>query len=162
MNVCDEQFGLPLVEAVACGDERIIDTLIERGAQVDAIDNEQKNALGEAASRGHEKIVRKLLKHHADVNSGAKPSNSITSVSYQQRQEDVIRTLVKNGVDVGRQFDQYYRENLLDSTCHWGHEAIFRLLIEHIDNNLLHLDNDLLGASFLLASMDTERSSKLF
>lgn len=142
LDFCDELFGPPLVQAAAHGDERIVDTLLERGAQVDVIDRQQKNALRAAAVYGDDKIVRKLLKHNADVNSVGKPGGSALVSACYWGHEEVVRTLCNNGANICRQLDQYRMSNALEATCFSGHEAIYRYLIKHFVENSLHFGTD--------------------
>lgn len=151
VNVCDEVVGLPLVQAAARGDERIIDTLLERGAHVDAVDNQQKNALRVAAGYGDDKIVRKLLEHKANVNSSGNPIGSALSSACYWGHEEVVRTLCNNGANVCQQFDQYRFSNALEATCFLGHEAIFRFLIELFVENSLHLGEGLFDKCLIFA-----------
>lgn len=151
LNFCDELVGLPLVQAAARGDERIIDTLLEKGAQVDAIDNYQKNALRAAAVYGDDKIIRKLLEHKADVNSNGRPHGSALISACYWGHEEVFRTLLNNGANVCQQFDQQRVRNTLEAACCSGHEAIFRFLIKYFEEDSLHFGEGSLDMCLILA-----------
>ncbi|KAH0026008.1 ankyrin repeat protein, partial [Aureobasidium melanogenum] len=151
VNFCDKAFGLPLVQAAARGDGRIVDTLLERGARVDAVDNQQKNALRVAAAQGDDEIVRKLLKHKADVNSSGKPNGSALISACRWGHKDVVRTLLNNDADVCQRFEEFQYQTALDAVCSCGNESILLLLIKHSIENSQDFSEDSLNRSFAFA-----------
>jgi peptidoglycan/LPS O-acetylase OafA/YrhL len=63
-----EDGGAPLLHAAATGQDEVVKLLIERGADLTAVDRDGSTALHAAAFLGHEKIVDELIRNHANVN----------------------------------------------------------------------------------------------
>lgn len=56
-----------LMHAVAYGDVRVLKVLLERGVDVNAVDDEGRSALWWAANEGHQDMVHVLLSHGANA-----------------------------------------------------------------------------------------------
>lgn len=89
----------PLMVAASRGDVALVNLLLERGAEADALDKEGESALLEAARKGHRQVVRALLASgaSADVNDRF----GLTSLMMAARSGDVemIRDLLAAGAD---------------------------------------------------------------
>jgi hypothetical protein len=68
-DVDPERGGTPLLWAAATGQAELIDLLIRRGANVNAVDRDGATALHAAAFLGHEKAVEVLLQNGAIINA---------------------------------------------------------------------------------------------
>jgi len=63
-----------LIAAARYGHERVVDLLLQRGAEVNLQDSDSWTALMYAARYGHERVVELLLQHGADVNLRSPPT----------------------------------------------------------------------------------------
>jgi ankyrin repeat protein len=132
VNACDRSLSFPLISAVVCGDEDIIDTLLAQGVEVDAVDYQGKFAISEAAAKGNDTVVRKLLDHRADVNLSDDINGTALVSACRGGHKEVVRTLLKNGALVCQQPEQrLFPKNALEAACDYDNQEIFALLIEH-------------------------------
>jgi hypothetical protein len=69
VNTPDDTTTYPVMWASLNGNDRIVELLLERGADVNAQGGRHGNALQAACSRGHEKIAQMLLEQGANVNA---------------------------------------------------------------------------------------------
>ncbi|EPE06410.1 ankyrin repeat protein [Ophiostoma piceae UAMH 11346] len=112
--------------------------LLDKGADVEAKDNNSRTPLSYAASQGYEALARLLLDKGADID--AKDDNGQTPLSYAASQgyEALARLLLDKGADIDAK-DDYGQTPLLYALK--GHEAVARVLldkgadIEAKDNN---------------------------
>ena len=65
-----------LIAAARYGHERVVDLLLQRGAEVNLQDSDSWTALMYAARYGHERVVELLLQHGADVNLRSPPTKA--------------------------------------------------------------------------------------
>jgi ankyrin repeat protein len=77
----------------ACGHEAVVQLLLEKGADVDAKDNDGGTALHKTAGSGHEAVVRLLLEKGADVD--AKSNDGWTALHWaaESGHEAVVQLL---------------------------------------------------------------------
>ena len=54
--------------AASEGHERVVELLMQHGAEVELQDNDRWTALMVAARSGHERVVELLLQHDAEIN----------------------------------------------------------------------------------------------
>jgi ankyrin repeat domain-containing protein 50 len=82
----------------------VVRLLVDRGADVNAKDNEGWTALYRAAVGGHEAVVRLLVDRGADVN--AKDNEGWTALYWAAvgGHEAVVRLLVDRGADVNAKY----------------------------------------------------------
>lgn len=126
----DYRFGIPLVQAAKLGDENIVNTLLAKGADVNAV-YKKHNAIQTAAGKGNNKIVRKLLKYKADVSSSGVTGASALYSACAGRHKEVVRTLLENGAIVCQQSDDFLYRNALEVACCGPDEEIVELLLEY-------------------------------
>jgi ankyrin repeat protein len=83
-------------------DDVVIKKLIERGADINALDNDsksvQKNALHYAANYGNPKAIKALVDSGSDINAG--PDASPLHFACSNGDNEVAKTLVKLGADI--------------------------------------------------------------
>jgi Ankyrin repeats (3 copies) len=109
------------------GYEKIVELLLNRGADVNAQGGHYGNALQAASYGGHEKIVELLLKRGADVNTqGGEYGNALQAASYGGH-EKIVELLLNRGADVNAQGGYY--GNALQAASSRGHEKIVEPLL---------------------------------
>ena len=119
----------PLYYASLFGLRRVVELLVEKGADVNAQGGDYGNALQAASYRGHEAIVRLLVDNGADVNAqGGNYDNALYAAS-SRGHEQIVRLLVDKGADV--KAEGGYHGNALYAASERGHEQIVRLLLDN-------------------------------
>src|SRR5690606_8741169 len=83
----------PLIEATIQGNDKIVETLVTHGADVNLADKHKRTPLHWAAHKGNESLVQYLLDHKADVS--ARDETAATPVLLAKREEylNVVRIL---------------------------------------------------------------------
>lgn len=115
------------------GDETVVRTLINMGADLEANFRFRDTAMHKAAARGHTKIVRLLLDHGAIIDSksvGRGKHQEVTplydAISY--RAYDTVQLLIERGAEMEQDCDS--SGTPLMTAILGNHEAIVRLLLE--------------------------------
>lgn len=68
MNVKNKNGELPLTVAIERGFDKIVELLVQNGADVNAQDSLGESSLSVAAYKGYDKIADTLIKNSANVN----------------------------------------------------------------------------------------------
>ncbi|KAL9577314.1 MAG: hypothetical protein Q9203_007513 [Teloschistes exilis] len=110
------------------GHDRPVQTLLEKGADVNAQGGYYGNALQAASQRGHEKVVQMLLENGADVNAqGGHYGNALQAAS-EGGHGQVVQMLLDKGADVNAQGGQY--GNALYVASWEGHGQVVQMLLD--------------------------------
>lgn len=91
-------FG-PLHICCARGHTDTVNTLIQKGACINARDNDGKTPLSRSCENGHFKIVQFLLNKGADVNLCNKDGFSPLYAACQEGYQDIVELLLDNKAD---------------------------------------------------------------
>ena len=121
--------GNALQAASGSGHKKIVQMLLDRGADVNSQGGHYDNALLVASTRGHEKIVQILLDRGADVNaqSGNHHNNALQAASYNGH-EKIVQILLDRGADVNAQSG--YHHNALPAALRNEYEKVLQILLE--------------------------------
>ena len=100
---------------------------IKRGADVNALDNENATPLMYAASRNAKKILNLLIEHNADINIQTKSGYTALIIAALNNNLDIVKILIENKADVFAR-DGYGRRCLYYADENWNAEMyeIFR------------------------------------
>jgi ankyrin repeat protein len=121
-------FGNALQAASVGGHEKVIQMLLNVGAEVNAQGGHFGNALQAASEGGHEKVVQMLLDVGADVNAqGGQYGNALQAASGSGH-EKVVQMLLDVGAEVNAQGGQY--GNALQAASVRGHEKVIQMLLD--------------------------------
>ena len=121
-------YGSALQAASDQGHEKVVQLLLDRGADVNAQGGYYGTALQAASRYGHEKVVQLLLDRGADVNAqGEYHSNALQAASYEGH-EKVVQLLLDRGADVNAQGE--YHSNALQAASYEGHEKVVQILLD--------------------------------
>lgn len=126
---CEDWNGHALQGAVKNGHEKVVELLLDNGADIDAHSANNNPALQLAASCGHQDIVELLLKRGADANVMAEGSYSGLIMATIKAYEGIVATLLKYGARVD--IRGYNNETALQVASELGYEDIVELLLEN-------------------------------
>ena len=102
-------------------------SLISKGADVNAQGGEYSNALYAASYRGHQEIVALLLANGAEVNAqGGDYGNALQVASYRGHHE-IVTLILAGGADVNAQGGKY--GNTLQAASYRGYQEVVALLL---------------------------------
>ncbi|KAJ7112585.1 ankyrin repeat-containing domain protein [Mycena epipterygia] len=110
------------------GHANIVRLLLEKGADVNAVDAEHESALQAASNGGHTETVRLLLEKGADVNAkGGEYGNALQAAS-EKGNPELVRILLKEGADVNTEGGSY--GTALQAASYGGSPEIVRILLK--------------------------------
>ena len=96
-----DSFESPLTLAACGGHVELAELLLERGANIEEVNDEGFTPLMEAAREGHLCVVRTLLKHEAFINAQTEETHETAlTLAACGGFLDVVDTLVKSGADI--------------------------------------------------------------
>jgi len=96
-----DSFESPLTLAACGGHVELAELLLERGANIEEVNDEGYTPLMEAAREGHLCVVRALLKHGAIINAQTEETHETAlTLAACGGFLDVVDTLVKSGADI--------------------------------------------------------------
>ncbi|RJE23332.1 Ankyrin repeat protein [Aspergillus sclerotialis] len=122
------RYGNALQAASSNSHEKVVQMLLDKGANVNAQDGFYGNALQAASSRGYEKIVQMLLEKSADVNAqGGYYGNALQAASSNSH-EKVVQMLLDKGANVNAQGGE--NGNALQAALYNGHQKVVQMLLE--------------------------------
>ncbi len=119
----------PLVRAAACGEVRIIDALIDRGARVDQQCgcNAQERPLWAAIVTGREAAASRLLERGADPNATGPARHTPLHVATMRNRADLVRLLIEHGAS------RELRDRDGRTAADWASEKHFNELVSLLD-----------------------------
>ncbi|WP_374699517.1 ankyrin repeat domain-containing protein [Wolbachia endosymbiont (group A) of Limnophora tigrina] len=121
-----------LIEAAKQGNSTEVESLIARGANVNARDNFEGTSLHWAAIRGYSEIVEKLIEKEAEINIKNNHSETPLFLAVSSKKWDIVKFLVGKRADVNIQGSNGY------SPLHkvaWDLEASFDIIELLVKNN---------------------------
>ncbi|KAK3363906.1 ankyrin repeat protein [Lasiosphaeria hispida] len=118
----------PLYFASLKGLNVIVQTLLKKGADVNAQGGKYGNALQAASFEGHDKVVQMLLVKGADVNArGGDHGNALYAASLGGH-DKVVQLLLEKGADVNAQGGWFHKA--LHAASVRGHYKVIQMLLE--------------------------------
>ena len=96
--------GITLPMGAANQDQaRVVELLIQRGAEINLQNSVGDTALTCAANNGHERVVELLIRRGADVNLRDSIGCTALTISSQHGHERVVELLLRHGADINLQ-----------------------------------------------------------
>ncbi|OLN87733.1 Ankyrin repeat domain-containing protein 50-like protein 3 [Colletotrichum chlorophyti] len=129
LNLRDKLGQTPLIWGSLEGHKKIVQMLLDNGADVSVQDRPSGNALLAASARGHEKIVQMLLDKGVDVNEQGGQYGNALSVASARGHDKVVQMLLNNSADVNAQCGLY--SNALSAASEGGHDKIVQMLLNN-------------------------------
>ena len=128
INTQGGYYGNALQAALLGGHNKVIEMLLDKGADVNAQGGYYGNALQAASYRGYEKVVQILLDKGADVNAqGGEYGNALQAASYGGH-DKVVQILLDKGADVNAQGGYY--NNALQAALLGDHDKVIDMLLD--------------------------------
>jgi ankyrin repeat protein len=121
-----------LIWASEHGHEKVVQTLLDRNADVNTQGGDFGNALQAASFLGHEKIVQMLLDRNADVNAQGGDNGNALQAASGKGHEKVVQMLLDRDADVNSRGRGY--GNALQAALSEGHEKVVNMLLDRNDN----------------------------
>ena len=123
------RIATPLYYVSFTGSIELVQSLLDKGVDVNAQDKPFDNALTAASYQGHEIVIRLLLDNGADVNAqGGLYDNALQAASFKGH-EVVIRLLLDNGANVNALTND--RSTALHVAAANKYQSIVSVLIEY-------------------------------
>ncbi|CAI7621157.1 unnamed protein product, partial [Penicillium viridicatum] len=109
--------------------EKMVQTLLYHGADVNIQGGYFGTALQAASHNGHKKVVQILLDQGADVNaSGGKYGSALQAVSFGGH-KNLVQTLLDHGADINAPGGEY--GSALQAASFGGHKNLVQTLLDH-------------------------------
>ncbi|TQB70154.1 hypothetical protein MPDQ_000932 [Monascus purpureus] len=122
-------YGNALHAASFKGFDKVVQMLLDHGADVNAQGEYYGSALQAASFKGFDKVVQMLLDHGADVNAQGGRFGSALHAASSSGHEKVVQMLLDHGADVNAQ-GGYYGSALYTASSS-GHEKVVQMLLDH-------------------------------
>jgi ankyrin repeat protein len=117
-----------LIWASELGHEKVVQMLMDAGADVNAQGGKYGNALQAASFEGYEKVVQMLIDEGADIKAqSGSYGNALQAASYGGHKKGV-QMLIDAGADINAQSGNY--DNALQAASVGGHEKVVQILID--------------------------------
>jgi len=118
-----------LMNAAHLGQERVVELLLQHGAEIDMESSKGVTALMLATACGHARVVELLLQRGAQVDMQNSSGNTALKSAAQEGHERVVEMLLRHSAEVNLQ-DSDGATALMGAAQH-GHERVVDLLIRH-------------------------------
>jgi ankyrin repeat protein len=121
--------GSVLYAAASRGNEKMVECILRRGGNVNAIGGSYGSPLGGACSRGYLFIVRMLLQYGADVNAQGGEYGNALQAAAGSGDEEIIRLLLDRSAHLHVYTPREGPKTALGEASKNGHDAAVKLLL---------------------------------
>ncbi|KAJ5155715.1 hypothetical protein N7492_008518 [Penicillium capsulatum] len=121
-------FGNALQAASNRGHDKVVEMLLDRGADVNAQGGFYGNALQAASLNGHDKVVQMLLDRGADVDAQGGLHGNAFQAGSEGGHDKVVEMLLDRGADVNAQGGEY--AIAVQAASLNGHDKVVEMLLD--------------------------------
>ena len=118
----------PLIKASARGNNSSVNLLLDRGANIEATDKQERTSMSWAAENGHDSTVRLLLDRGARIEKKGYVGRTPLVWAVSKAQESIFRLLLNRGADI--ETKDTYGQTPLIWVFKEVRESIIRLLLD--------------------------------
>ena len=130
------KMSTPLYYASLLGLQCTVESLLQKGADVNAQGGYYDSALQAASGEGHQEIVQLLLERGADINAQGGAWDSALKAASGEGHQEIVQLLLERGADINTLGGAW--GSALQAACRQGHQGIVQLLLERgADVNVL-------------------------
>ncbi|KAJ5787128.1 hypothetical protein N7457_002118 [Penicillium paradoxum] len=129
VNKLDDTGEYPIFWASANGNDKIMQILLEQGADINARALSDKTALYTACSYGHHEIAHMLLERGAGRHLQRRDLADIFQAVCAKGYENIVRLFLQHGANDNT--SGTHLEIILQVACSSGQERIVKMLLEH-------------------------------
>ncbi|KAL9100680.1 MAG: hypothetical protein Q9163_003967 [Psora crenata] len=127
INAQGGRYGNALQAASYKGDNKVVQILLDKGADINTQGGLYGNALQAALSGGNDKVVQILLDKGADINAqGGYYGNALQAAS-SGGDDEVVQILLDKGADINAQGGYY--SNALQAASYGGYNKLVQMLL---------------------------------
>jgi ankyrin repeat protein len=128
LDAKDEAGRTALYWASKLGHNKILQMLLDRGADANTQARKYGSALQAASAQGHDKVVQMLLDRGADVNAQDGEYGSALQAASAGGHDKVVQMLLDRGADASAEGGEY--GNALQAASAQGHDKIVQMLLD--------------------------------
>ena len=130
INIKNDEYSnyTPLMVAAECGNKKIVELLLEYGADINAVDNNGYTPLRLAAASGYKKICQLLIEKGADINSVDEYGCTPLHLAAEIGKTEICQLLIEKGADINAVDNNGFTP--LRNAAIYGYKEICQLLIE--------------------------------
>ena len=129
-----------LAVAASLGQERVVDLLLQRGAEIDQPNRKGQTALMHAATKGHERVVDLLIRRGADAKLQNREGVTALMGAATKGWEGVFDLLLQRGAEINKQ-DNDGATALMYAASHGQPAIVLRLLRAGADTTARGVDD---------------------
>ncbi|ASV66801.1 ankyrin repeat domain-containing protein [Cytobacillus kochii] len=130
---------LQLIKAARDGDKDHLLTLLNIGANINALDDEGNTAVMAATQQNQVEIVQVLIAHGADINIRNKRLDNVLLYAGAEGLLEIVQLAIQAGADTT--ITNRYGGIAIIPACERGHIEVVKELLTHSDTDVNHINN---------------------
>ncbi|MEK5429181.1 ankyrin repeat domain-containing protein [Cytobacillus sp. FSL R7-0680] len=131
--------SLQLIKAARDGDKDHLLTLLNIGANINALDDEGNTAVMAATQQNQVEIVQVLIAHGADINIRNKRLENVLLYAGAEGLLEIVQLAIQAGADTT--ITNRYGGIAIIPACERGHIEVVKELLTHSDTDVNHINN---------------------
>ncbi|MDQ0186564.1 ankyrin repeat domain-containing protein [Cytobacillus sp. FSL W7-1323] len=131
--------SLQLIKAARDGDKDHLLTLLNIGANINALDDEGNTAVMAATQQNQVEIVQVLIAHGADINIRNKRLDNVLLYAGAEGLLEIVQLAIQAGADTT--ITNRYGGIAIIPACERGHIEVVKELLTHSDTDVNHINN---------------------
>ena len=128
IDCVNQNLQTPLHCATVNGNESVVRSLLDAGADIEEKDEIRRTPLLLASENGHTAVMRLLLEQGADIDAKDEKDRTLLHLASERGNIAAVDLLLKEGVDINAK--QHDESTALHLAVIYGHESLVELLLE--------------------------------